>query len=158
MAPNEGVARAGMPSLIRDGVGLLDVLIVHDDVVLGGLLTRVLSGHGLRTRRLADSDEATRRLLGGTPPARVVLLDIGLPGLDGPSVLRAMADQGVLERTRIIVVTGRAAEHGRLPELALGAFDHLAKPLSVPVLVPRICRALAPRGHDPGNTRIPPFT
>jgi DNA-binding response OmpR family regulator len=67
---------------------------------------------------------------------------VGLPGLDGLSVLRKLAEAGVLRSTRVIMLTLRSSDAEVLEALELGAFDHVAKPFSVPVLLHRIARAL----------------
>ena len=65
-----------------------------------------------------------------------------LPGLDGLSILRRLSGDGVLESTRVIMLTARAGEDETVRALELGAFDFVAKPFSVPVLVERLRRAL----------------
>jgi len=70
------------------------------------------------------------------------VLDVDLPGLDGLSVLRRLARDDVLADTRVIMLTARSGEAEVLEALELGAFDHVAKPFSVPVLMQRIRRAL----------------
>jgi DNA-binding response OmpR family regulator len=72
----------------------------------------------------------------------LIVLDVDLPGLDGLSVLRRLAQDGVLNRTRVIVLTARAGEREVLEALELGAYDHVAKPFSVPVLMQRVRRAM----------------
>jgi DNA-binding response OmpR family regulator len=57
-------------------------------------------------------------------------------------VLRALARDRVLERTRVVMLTVRAGEREVLDALELGATDHVAKPFSIPVLVQRVRRAL----------------
>ena len=74
--------------------------------------------------------------------ARVVLLDVGLPSVDGLSVLRTLAPNGVAQRTRVIMLTARSAEAEVLTALELGAFDHVAKPFSLSVLMQRVQCAL----------------
>lgn len=71
-----------------------------------------------------------------------MLLDVDLPGLDGLSVLRRLARDDVLSRTRVIMLTARAGEAEVVEALELGAFDHVAKPFSVPVLMQRVRCAL----------------
>jgi len=123
--------------------GIVDVLVVDDDDALASLLVHALSTRGYRTYRLADGAEAVAALLDPDGlQARVILLDVGLPGLDGLSVLRQLAHRRVLARTRIIMVTLRASEGEALQALELGAYDHVAKPLSVPLLLHRVRQAL----------------
>jgi DNA-binding response OmpR family regulator/HPt (histidine-containing phosphotransfer) domain-containing protein len=130
-------------STARDGDRRLDVLVVDDDEVLGTLLVHALTTRGYRTMWLQDGAEAAAFLSAGdSPRVRVVLLDVGLPGLDGLSVLRSLAQRGALVATRVIMVTLRSTEAEVLAALELGAFDHVAKPFSVPVLLHRVRRAL----------------
>ena len=74
--------------------------------------------------------------------ASLVLLDVDLPGLDGIGVLRRLAREGIVGQTRVIMVTRRTSEEEVLICLELGAFDHISKPFSVPVLLQRIKGAL----------------
>jgi DNA-binding response OmpR family regulator len=74
--------------------------------------------------------------------ARVVLLDADLPGVDVPAVLRTLSRDRVLERTRVIVLTVRSHESEVVQALDEGAFDHVAKPFSVPILLQRVRRAM----------------
>jgi len=81
---------------------------------------------------------------GGTTPAlrgRVVLLDWDLPGRDGLTVLRGLAAEGVLDETSVIMLTARASEREVVAALDLGAADHVAKPISLPVLMQKVRRA-----------------
>jgi diguanylate cyclase (GGDEF)-like protein len=122
----------------------VDVAIVEDDDVLAPLLLHALQTRGYRTRRIADGDEAAR-LLGGPRPAlraEVVLLDWDLPGRDGLTVLRGLAEDGGLVGTKVVMLTFRASEREVLSSLELGAVDHVAKPFSVPVLMQRVRRLL----------------
>jgi PleD family two-component response regulator len=128
-----------------DGAGsAIDVVLVEDDAVLGDLLDHALVTRGFTTHRLADGLEAAGLLAGEDPGllARVIVLDWDLPSMDGLRVLRELADSGTLRRTRVIMLTARATEREVLKTLEAGAFDHVAKPFSVPVLMQRIRRAL----------------
>lgn len=124
----------------------VDVAIVEDDPAVAEVLRLALETLGVSSRRFADGAEASAALAGDPPAltARVVLLDWDLPGLDGLSILRRMAERGVLDDTRVIMVTVRAGEEEMLKALELGAADFVPKPFSVPVLVERIRRALEP--------------
>lgn len=123
---------------------LLDVAVVEDDPVVAELLVHTLGTRALTTRVFADGLEARRSLLGPPPEvaARLVLLDVNLPGLDGLTLLRDLRAAGILEATRVIMLTGRSAQAEVVQALELGAFDHVAKPFSVRVLMERIRRAL----------------
>lgn len=122
----------------------VDVVIVDDDAALVDLLDHSLQLRGYSVQHFADGADAVAALT-GSPPAvsgRAILLDIGLPGLDGTAVLRRLRRDGILRRTQVLVLTSRAMESEVLEALELGAFDHVAKPFSVPVLMHRLQRAL----------------
>jgi len=121
-----------------------DVVEVEDDQALASLLIDSLETRGHRTRWIDDGQDAVAALAGTTPEASpaLVVLDVDLPGLDGLSVLRRLARDDVLSRTRVIMLTARSGETEVLEALELGAFDHVAKPFSVPVLMQRIRRAV----------------
>jgi len=121
-----------------------DVVLVEDDDALAGVLLHGLSTRAYRTQRFDDGQDAASALEGPSPKvsARVVLLDWGMPSLDGLRVLRRLAETGVLNHTRVIMLTARDSESEVLMALDLGAFDHVAKPFSVPVLMKRVHRAM----------------
>jgi diguanylate cyclase (GGDEF)-like protein len=125
-------------------VDAVDVAVVEDDDVLAELLVHTLETEGYRTRRFSEGDRAAAALGGPAPdvPAGAVLLDVNLPGLDGLSVLRRLAAEGTLRRTRVVMLTARSAEEEVVKALELGAFDHVAKPFSMPVLIHKVQRAL----------------
>lgn len=122
----------------------VDVVIVEDDETLAGLLLNGLQTRGCRTQWFRDGHTAADALAGpgNSLQARVVLLDVDLPGLDGISVLRRMARSDALDGTRVIMLTVHSREAEILTALELGAFDHVAKPFSLPVLMQRVRRAL----------------
>jgi diguanylate cyclase (GGDEF)-like protein len=123
---------------------VVDVAVVDDDPALAELLRQALDTRGHTTRRITDGDEAVE-LLGGRHPrlrARVILLDVDLPGRDGFTVLRALAADGVAARTHVIMLTVRAGEAEVVKALEMGAAEHVAKPFSIQVLLRRVQRAL----------------
>ena len=122
-----------------------DVVVVEDDAALASVLVESLQTRGHRTRWLDDGPKAVAALAGADPDlsADLILLDVDLPGLSGLSVLRRLAADGVLSRSRVIMLTARAGETDVLAALELGAIDHVAKPFSVPVLMQKVRRALS---------------
>lgn len=126
------------------GDGKLDVVMVEDDEVLAELLLYGLRNAGLVVEWIDDGGDAVDTLAGDRPRLvpGVVLLDVDLPAVNGIGVLRAMADSGALRNTRVIMLTARASEHETVETFEIGAFDHVAKPFSLPVLIQRIRRAL----------------
>jgi len=145
-------AGRGMPSP-RDRITDIDVVVVDDDEVIGELLVHTLEARGYRSRWLKDGAEAVKVLCGTqrTVRASVLLLDVGLPGLDGVSVLRRLREDGALRRTRVIMLTSRCSEGEVLETLELGAFDHVAKPFSLPVLMHKVRGALELARGEPAR-------
>ena len=92
--------------------------------------------------RFADGADAARELGDGSVRAKVVLLDVGLPSLDGFGVLQTLRNQRVLDETRVIMLTARSNETEMLRALGLGATEHITKPFSVPVLLGRLSQSL----------------
>jgi diguanylate cyclase (GGDEF)-like protein len=124
---------------------VVDVVIIEDDAATAEVLSSALEARGYRWRRFSDGARAVTALCGTSPVTRasLVVLDVEVPTLDGFGVLRRMAQDGILRTTRVLMLTGRATEEDVLRVLEMGAFDHVAKPFSVPVLMQKISRALA---------------
>lgn len=122
----------------------LDVLVVEGDPEAGRTLVETLEARGIRARGAASAGEALEAVTAADPERRprLVLLDLALPALDAAALLDRLDRARVLERTRVIVLGAHPddAELARL--LDAGAFDHLARPLSVPLLLHRVRRAL----------------
>ena len=125
--------------------GWVDVLLVEDDASIATLLVHALESRQYLVRWLRDGREAAAALHGDRPEikARLVLLEVNLPGLDGLSVLRGLAAQDKLRHTRVVVLSSRTTEAETIQAFELGAFDYVAKPFSVAVLGERIRRALS---------------
>ena len=113
------------------------VLLVEDDELMVSLLTRALLESGCEVSHVSDGLAAVQRLSGDNLP-ELILLDIDLPGLDGFSVLRSLKARGILEHTRVVVLSARGSEQDMLSTLELGASDHVTKPFSLPVLLARV--------------------
>ncbi|HEX6909369.1 MAG TPA: response regulator [Longimicrobium sp.] len=143
-AGRDRVLPAGWTPGHGEGPRSVDVLVVEDDPAIARLLQHALETRGLRHEWVSNGETAARLLTGPAPElrARVVLLDVDLPGLDGLGVLRVLSRERMLERMRVIVLTVRSHEAEVVRALELGAFDHVSKPFSVPVLLQRIRRAL----------------
>ena len=127
----------------EENAQVVDVVLVEDDEVLASMLVHSLYTRGLRVVHLTDGKDALARLTGPTRlRARVVVLDVDIPGLNGFDVLGQLNARGVLSHLRVLMLTARAGEHEVLASLRQGAFDHVAKPFSLPILMQRIRRAL----------------
>lgn len=120
-----------------------EIVIVDDDDIVGELLLHGLIARGYRCRRLTDGQSAVDQLTGiGQFLPALVILDVNLPGLDGFTVLEHFSRTGVLKTTKVIVLTARSSESEVMRALELGAFDHVTKPFSLPILLQRVHRAL----------------
>ncbi len=118
------------------------VLVVEDDPAITAQLVR-----GLTLAGYTVSSVATGREVLGRPAADVVLLDLGLPDIDGVELcgrLRARAAGA------IIVITARGEESDRVLALDQGADDYLVKPFGLAELLARV-RAVLRRSRPPGG-------
>jgi len=124
--------------------GRVDVLLIEDDPAVATLLVHALRSRQYEVRWLRSGQEAAAALLGQTPEirARLILMEVNLPELDGLALLRSLAEQDVLRHTRVIVLSSRSTEAETVQAFELGAFDYVAKPFSVPVLAERLRRAM----------------
>lgn len=125
------------------------ILVVEDDPLLAESLVRALQqqGYGVgHARRGQDADTALR-----THRFDLLLLDIGLPDVDGFEVLRRLRARS--DATPVLVVTAREAVDERVHGLDLGADDYLTKPFSLSELEARV-RALLRRAKPTLSTRI----
>jgi len=119
------------------------VLIVEDDDAIAAPLAKGLEREGLDVDRVQTGADALGRSLDDPDdhPVDVVLLDLGLPDIDGFDVCRQMRARSDVP---IIVVTARSEEVDRVVGLELGADDYIVKPFGFRELVARI-RAVARR-------------
>jgi two-component system, OmpR family, response regulator len=127
----------------------LRILVVEDDPLLAESLVRALQqqGYGVgHARRGQDADTALR-----THRFDLLLLDIGLPDVDGFEVLRRLRARS--DTTPVLVVTAREAVDERVHGLDLGADDYLTKPFSLSELEARV-RALLRRTKPTLAARI----
>ena len=108
----------------------MHVLVVEDDDNIGGPLTKGLTRHGFSVERVATGQEAL-----DAGAADVVLLDLGLPDIDGYDVCRELRRRSDVP---IIVLTARGEEIDRVVGLELGADDYIVKPFGFRELVARI--------------------
>jgi two-component system response regulator QseB len=117
------------------------VLVAEDDSRLAGMLTELLASEGYDVLVAADGQRALH--LGLTEDIDVVVLDRGLPVLDGLDVLRRLRERGATVPVLILSALGNAAD--RVEGLDRGAEDYLAKPFDIDELLARL-RVLRRRG------------
>jgi two-component system alkaline phosphatase synthesis response regulator PhoP len=110
------------------------LLLVEDDDSIGRLVKQYLEQHdGWRVLWLRSGEEAVVELR--RHPVRLVVLDLGLPGIDGFEVCRRMR---AYSKVPIVMLTARDEEPDRVAGLELGADDYVAKPFSPRELAARI--------------------
>ncbi len=114
------------------------VLVVEDEALLLQTLRLTLARRGFDVEGAATGSAALAALGRWRPD--VILLDLGLPDLDGIEVIRQVRDQG--NATRIVVLSARGGERDKVAALDLGADDYLVKPFSTEELLARIRVAL----------------
>jgi two-component system, OmpR family, response regulator len=123
------------------------VLIAEDDPVLADGLTRSLRGSDYAVDCVTDGGEADHVLTAQNYD--LVILDIGLPRLDGYEVLRRLRRRG--SKTPVLILTARDALDDRVKGLDLGGDDYITKPFDLPELEARV-RALIRRGQSGGGS------
>jgi two-component system, OmpR family, KDP operon response regulator KdpE len=116
------------------------VLVVEDDDEVRGVLVRELGSRGYRVQEAADGRGALERWEASRPD--VVLLDLGLPDMDGMSVIEGLRGW---TQVPIIVLSGRADSTDKVLALDAGADDYVTKPFGVDELLARM-RAAVRRG------------
>jgi DNA-binding response OmpR family regulator len=125
------------------------ILLVDDDELMRRSLAFNLEQAGYRTSTAADAESALR--LARRSPPDLILLDIGLPGMDGLDALRNFRQEA---DTPIIFVTARRRELDQALGLELGADDYVTKPFDLNVLLARV-KAVLRRSERAASTGIP---
>ena len=109
------------------------ILVVDDEVEIRRALKTGLTDHGFEVEVAATGEEALSAAAARRPD--VVLLDLGLPGLDGFAVLTRLREHS---RAAVIVLSVMADERDKVRALDLGADDYLVKPFGLEELLARI--------------------
>ncbi|WP_330267067.1 response regulator transcription factor [Streptomyces griseorubiginosus] len=126
----------------------LRVLLIEDDETIAEPLAEGLAHFGLAVDHVTTGTEGLR-----APYGDVVLLDLGLPDMDGIDVCRGIRE---VSDVPIVILSARGEEADRVLGLELGADDYLAKPFSVRELVARV-RAVTRRTRRAQETPAPAF-
>lgn len=118
----------------------MHILIVDDEVRLARHIASALTEAGHDPVIVHDGESALKKAT--ETPFDLIVLDVGLPGIDGFEVLRRLREMRI--STRVLVLTARGQVQDRVTGLELGADDYLAKPFAMQELVARV-RALSRR-------------
>lgn len=125
---------------------MMRLLLVEDDALLADGLQRALRAEGYTVDLVDRGDLVLPALAAGG--FELVLLDLGLPGMDGMAALRALRQQD--KQIPVIIISARDALDDRITGLDSGADDYLVKPFSAVELIARI-RARLRRREAPGS-------
>lgn len=120
------------------------VLVVEDEPQIAAAVSAALGASGYQTQTASDGEEAW--FLGDTEDFDLVVLDLGLPRMDGLAVLKRWRGAG--RQMPVLILTARGAWPERVEGIDAGADDYLAKPFQIEELLARV-RALIRRaaGH-----------
>ena len=111
----------------------LTILVVEDDASVRNLMAMTLRAHQYRYRTAASGESAMLELTSHAPD--VVLLDLGLPDMDGVDIIKRVRAWSELP---IIVISARSEDSDKIAALDAGADDYLTKPFSVDELLARL--------------------
>jgi two-component system KDP operon response regulator KdpE len=128
----------------------LRVLVVDDEPAIRRLLHASLSAEGHQIEEAADGQSALSLL--GRNAIDVLVLDLGMPGMDGFEVIRQLREQG--SSLPIIVLSSRADEAGKVRALDMGADDFVTKPFGMDELLARIRAAVRHKLQQGGETPL----
>ncbi len=121
------------------------IMVVEDEPNIGALVRTYLERAGYRVLWVRSGEDALTELR--RHPIKLVVLDIGLPGIDGFEVCRRIAGQ-----VPVIMLTARDEEPDRVAGLEVGADDYVAKPFSPRELTARVKAVLRRAGHVAGGS------
>ena len=112
---------------------MVDILIVEDNEELSGLLCGFLRAENYSVSTAASAEKALS--LFEKYGARLVLLDIMLPGMDGFAMCRRIREK---DNTPIIILTARTDREDKLNGILMGADDYIEKPYDIDILIAKI--------------------
>ena len=124
------------------------LLVVEDNDRLAESLTSLLRGDGHAVDRVASGEDADATL--AAEAFDLVILDLGLPGMDGMDVLRRLRDRRA--ETAVLILTSRGALDDRVKGLNLGADDYLTKPFEIEEFEARVRALLRRRTRAAGSS------
>ncbi len=122
------------------------ILVVEDDTRIAGQVIETLRGAGYVVEAAGAGEEA--QFMGETEDYDAVILDLGLPGVDGLTVLRRWRHDG--RRMPVLVLTARDTWRDKVTGLRAGADDYLAKPFELEEMLARV-EALIRRSSGHAN-------
>jgi DNA-binding response OmpR family regulator len=129
---------------------VVNLLIVEDEELIASFIKKGLRAHGYGVEWVRTGREGLERA--ADADISLVILDLGLPDLDGLKVLEGLRERGAT--VPILVLSARTRVDDRVQGLNLGADDYLVKPFAFEELLARVRANLRSRGPVPANTLL----
>lgn len=129
---------------------MVNVLVVEDEELIAAFVEKGLRAHGYGVVWVRNGREGLERAAG--TDISLVILDLGLPDLDGLEVLQGLRERG--GHVPVVVLSARARVADRVEGLNLGADDYLVKPFAFEELLARVRANLRPRGQRSAGTLL----
>jgi two-component system copper resistance phosphate regulon response regulator CusR len=133
-----------------DWVRYVRLLVIEDEFKLGEYLKKGLDENGYTTELARNGLDGQFRALQGDHD--LVVLDVGLPGIDGFSILKSLRQR---RKTPVLMLTARDRVEDRVRGLHEGADDYLVKPFAFPELLARVRALLRRSGPAQAETGLP---
>ena len=121
-------------------MNVIDIIVVEDNMEMGGLLCDFLKAEGYTVEHCTDGEAALR--LFEEQGARLLVIDIMLPGLDGFGVCSKIRE---VSNTPIFIVSAKTEKNDKLKGLVTGADDYIEKPYDIDILLAKIQGVFARR-------------
>ena len=133
----------------------ISLLVVEDDRPVRSLISTALKARDYHIETAANGAEALMSLTGHTPD--ILILDLGLPDMDGIEIIRKVREWSKLP---VIVISARSNDRDKISALDAGADDYLTKPFSVDEMLARIRVAVRriQYQHEISEEDVPYFT
>jgi len=127
----------------------MQILLVEDDQSLAAGLCKALRSEGFVVNHVVNGGAALHTV--AVDPPNIVVLDLGLPDMDGLSVLKKIRTAG--SNVPVLILTARSSVDARVSGLDSGADDYLPKPFEIPELIARL-RVIERRLSTTSESRI----
>ena len=125
------------------------ILVIEDEKSIAHFISTVLTANGYEAMRVGSGAEALSMISSHCPD--LVILDLGLPDMDGLDILRQLRSWTTLP---VVVVSARSHEQDKVSALDLGADDYLTKPFGTDELLARVRAAIRHTRTASGNSEI----
>ena len=125
------------------------ILVIEDEKSIAHFISTVLTANGYEAMRVGSGAEALSMISSHCPD--LVILDLGLPDMDGLDILRQLRSWTTLP---VVVVSARSHEQDKVTALDLGADDYLTKPFGTDELLARVRAAIRHTRTASGNSEI----